>query len=118
MGLYLNTLGRNRLAIGVCGRCGIKFALDDLEPDVNYPGLLVCRLDSDDYDPYRLPPRETEDITLDMPRPDTPLILTLAQSNGDDFSQQNFWSAGFLIVRAGSTFYTAGAPAGPPPPLP
>lgn len=118
MSEYLSTWGNNRLAIGICGRCSLKFALDDLEPDVNYPGLLVCREDSDWYDPYRLPPRETEDITLTMPRPDTPLILTLAQSNGDDFSQQNFWSAGSLTVLAGSLFYTAGAPAGPPPPLP
>ncbi len=133
MGEYLSTWGRTRLAIGICGRCSLKFALDDLSPDPNYPGLMVCGTPgavtgkgrwsggwgcSDILDPYRLPPHETEDITLDMPRPDTPLVLTLAQSAGDDFENQNFWSAGSVLVLAGSPFYTAGAPAGPPPPLP
>lgn len=71
MSEYLNTLGNSTLAIGICARCSLKFALDDLESDPNYPGLRVCREDRDDYDPYRLPPRETEDITLEFPRPDT-----------------------------------------------
>lgn len=68
----------------------MKFALDDLSPDINYPGLMVCGTPghvsgkgswsgtgscSDAIDPYRLPPRETEDITLTMPRPDTRLPL-------------------------------------------
>lgn len=111
----------------------MKFALDDLSPDINYPGLMVCGTPgsvngknnwsggsgcSDAIDPYRLPPREVEDITLTMPRPDTPLILTLAQSEGDDFENQDFWSAGSRLVTAGSLFFTAGASAGPPPPLP
>jgi hypothetical protein len=73
---YINTTGNNRLAIAICGRCSLKFAIDELEPDINYPGLLVCKEDSDWYDPYRLPPRETEDITLTMPRPDTRLPTT------------------------------------------
>jgi hypothetical protein len=102
---YLNTLGRNRLSVGICGRCSLKFALDDLEPDVNYPGLLVCKDDSDWYDPYRLPPHETEDITLDMPRPDTAIVAPLSL---------DFWTAGSLVVHAGSLFYTAGAPATDP----
>lgn len=130
MSMYINTVGRNRLAIGICGRCSLKFALDDLSPDINYPGLMVCGTPgtvngkgswsggngcSDALDPYRLPPHEVEDITLDMPRPDTPLILTLAQSQGDDFSNLDFWTAGSFAATAGSAFYTAGAPAvGPP----
>lgn len=88
--MYLNTVGRNRLAIGICGRCSLKFALDDLSPDINYPGLMVCGTPgtvngkgiwsggngcSDAIDPYRLPPHEVEDITLDMPRPDTLLPI-------------------------------------------
>jgi hypothetical protein len=48
-------------------------SLDDLYPDANYPGLRVCRDDLDDYDPYRLPARQPEVITLQYPRPDTPL---------------------------------------------
>jgi hypothetical protein len=30
----------------------------------------------DQYDPYRLPARQTERITLRWPRPDTPLTVT------------------------------------------
>jgi hypothetical protein len=90
MSEYISTNGRTRIAIGICGRCSLKFALDDLSPDINYPGLLVCGNPgtvngkglwsggsgcSDAIDPYRLPPHETEDITLDMPRPDTKFPL-------------------------------------------
>lgn len=90
MSEYLSTLGNNRLAIAICGRCSMKFAIDDLQPDPNYPGLMVCGTIGsmtgsgswiggsgciDMYDPYRLPPRETEDITLEYPRPDTKLPI-------------------------------------------
>jgi len=73
MSVFLDTTGRSTLAIGICGRCSRKFPYDDLMPDPNYPGLRVCRDDLDEYDPYRLPARQTEDITLRFPRPDTPL---------------------------------------------
>lgn len=75
MSLYINTEGNSNVAIGICGRCSQKFALVDLMPDPNSPGLMVCSEDIDDFDPYRLPPRETEDVTLQYPRPDTPLPL-------------------------------------------
>jgi hypothetical protein len=71
--VYLDTRGKSTLAIGICGRCSRKFSLDDLAPDPNYPGLLVCRDDRDDFDPYRLPARQTENIALRFARPDTPL---------------------------------------------
>lgn len=73
MSAFLDTRGRSTLAIGICGRCSRKFPLDDLHPDPNYPGLRVCRADRDDYDPYRLPARQPETISLRFPRPDTPL---------------------------------------------
>ncbi len=73
MGVYLNTLGRSTLAIGICGRCSRKFSLDDLYSDPNYPGLKVCLEDRDEYDPYRLPARQPEKIALLFARPDTPL---------------------------------------------
>src|SRR5271163_1316221 len=76
MGLYLDTIGNSNVAIGICGRCSQKFALVDLSPDPNSPGLLVCQDDIDEYDPWRLPPREVECITLTMPRPDVPLQTT------------------------------------------
>jgi hypothetical protein len=71
--VFLDTTGRSTLAIAICGRCSRKFPYDDLYPDPNYPGLRVCRDDLDEYDPYRLPARQPETITLRFPRPDTPL---------------------------------------------
>jgi hypothetical protein len=73
MGVYLDTLGRSTLAIGICGRCSRKFSLDDLYSDPNYPGLKVCLEDRDEYDPYRLPARQPEKIALLFARPDTPI---------------------------------------------
>lgn len=73
MPVFLDTRGRSTVAIAICGRCSRKFPYDELMPDPNYPGLRVCKDDLDDYDPYRLPARQTEDISLRFPRPDTPL---------------------------------------------
>lgn len=70
---YLNTRGNATLAIGICDRCSRKFPLGELTSDPNFPGLRVCRADRDQFDPYRLPPRKPEDITLRFPRPDVPL---------------------------------------------
>ncbi len=70
---FLNTRGNATLAIGVCGRCSIKMPLDQLLPDPNYPGLLVCEKDRDEYDPYRLPARQPDNILLPFTRPDTPI---------------------------------------------
>jgi hypothetical protein len=57
----------------VCDRCKTKFPIEQLEKDPNFPGLRVCKDCVDVYDPWRLPPRATEDITLRGPRPDTPI---------------------------------------------
>ena len=73
MPVYLSTRGRSTVAIAICGRCSRKFPYDELQPDPNYPGLRVCKDDLDEYDPYRLPARQTENISLRFPRPDTPL---------------------------------------------
>ena len=94
---YLNTRGNTTLAIGICGRCSIKMPLDKLQPDPNSPGLLVCDKDRDQYDPYRLPARQTENITLPFMRTDTPIPTNpsgviaqnenqfLITEDGDDF---------------------------------
>lgn len=73
MSVFLDTRGRDSLAIGICGRCSRKFPIGDLMPDPNYPGLRVCRKDLDEFDPYRLPARQPENITVRFPRPDVPL---------------------------------------------
>lgn len=70
---YLDPTGRSSYGIALCGRCGEKFYLDELMPDPNTPGLMVCRADRDDYDPYRLPARQSENISLLFTRPDLPL---------------------------------------------
>jgi len=75
---YLNTRGHTTLAIGICGRCSIKMPLDKLLPDPNYPGLLVCEKDQDQYDPYRLPARQPDNILLPFLRPDAPLATNPA----------------------------------------
>lgn len=71
MARYLDTRGRSTLGIGVCARCSRKFSLEDLHSDPNFPGLMVCRDDLDDFDPYRLPARQPDNITLRFVRPDT-----------------------------------------------
>lgn len=70
---FIDTLGRNKIAIAICDRCKRKFPYDELSSDPNFPGLRVCQEDKDNLDPYRLPARETEDITLEFPRPDAPI---------------------------------------------
>ena len=72
-GIFLNPKGRATYGIALCGRCSRKFFLDELYPDPNTPGLMVCIADLDVLDPYRLPARQTENITLPFIRPDIPL---------------------------------------------
>lgn len=71
MGIWLDPSGKSTYGIGICGRCSRKMSLDDLQPDPNIPGLMVCEKDRDEFDPYRLPARQTEDIRLPFVRPDT-----------------------------------------------
>lgn len=72
--LYLNTQGNANVAIAICARCSFKFPYGELSADRNAPGLRVCKDCNDDFDPWRLPPRQPENITLQFPRPDEPLI--------------------------------------------
>jgi hypothetical protein len=73
MSVYLDTRGKSNLGIGICDRCSRKFSLTELMSDPNSPGLRVCREDVDQLDPYRLPPRQPDTITLPFVRPDTPI---------------------------------------------
>lgn len=79
MSVFLDTTGNSTLAVGICARCSLKFSLDDLSPDPTYPGLLCCREDLDQYDPYLLGARAPENITLTHPRPDLPLTTTTVE---------------------------------------
>lgn len=84
MPVFLDTRGKSSLGIAICGRCSRKFPIGELYADPNVPGLRVCRDDLDHLDPYRLPPRGTEDITLQHPRPDTPIATNPAGVISED----------------------------------
>jgi hypothetical protein len=73
MSRYLDTSGSTVIAIAVCDRCRTKVSISDLVADRNIPGLRVCEQCNDEKDPYRLPARRSEKITLRYPRPDEPL---------------------------------------------
>lgn len=84
MGLWLDTRGKSTLGIGICARCSRKFSLDDLQPDGNIPGLMVCAADWDELDPYRLPMRQPENIALPFLRPDEDIGTAPAGAISED----------------------------------
>jgi hypothetical protein len=88
MSLFLDPSGQPTYGIAICGRCSRKMLLSELSPDPNYPGLMVCKDDRDDYDPYRLSPRRPDQIVLPFNRPDTSINTHPAgviQEAGDEF---------------------------------
>jgi hypothetical protein len=72
-GQFIDPTGQATYGIGICGRCSRKLPLAALNPDPNYPNLMVCREDTDDYDPYRLAAKPEDQIVLPFVRPDTPI---------------------------------------------
>lgn len=86
MPLFLDTLDRPVLAIGICDRCGFKFPIGELMPDPNFPGLRVDRRCVDELDPYRLPPRQTENVSLQFARPDVPIDVNVLALYSPDAS--------------------------------
>lgn len=64
------------LSIAICDRCGLQYKYKELRSDGNSPGMWVCQPCWDPIDPYRLPPRQPEPISLDHPRPDVLLGIT------------------------------------------
>ena len=78
MSLYLDPTGQTTFGIGICARCSKKLFLAELHPDPNFPGLMVCEADKDDYD----------QIVLPFNRPDTNIDTHpagLIQEAGDEF---------------------------------
>jgi hypothetical protein len=74
MPVYLDTRGNTKISIALCARCGVKYPWTELDPDPNSPGLMCCKDGCrDEFDPWRLPSRPTEDITLEWARPDLTL---------------------------------------------
>ena len=71
MAVWLDTLGNTVLSVAICDRCKRKVAYSDIRPDGNIPAIRVCGDGcSDQFDPYRLPARQSEKISLRFPRPD------------------------------------------------
>jgi hypothetical protein len=76
MGIFLDTLGNATLSIAICDRCKMKRAHSVMRSDPNFPGLRVCDQGcADEKDPYRLPARQTERITIRFPRPDLDIAV-------------------------------------------
>lgn len=76
----LDTRGNTVLSIAICDRCKMKRAYSEMSADPNFPGLRVCGQGcKDEFDPYRLPARQTEKIALRFPRPD----VSVATTSGD-----------------------------------
>ena len=76
----------------------MKRAHDEMRPDPNFPGLQVCGQGcADEKDPYRLPARKTERITLQYPRPDVSVAT-------DDNSLVTGGNDQFIIYTEGNTY--------------
>lgn len=90
MSKFLAPRTQGSMAIGVCDRCNEKVYLDTMRPDGNSPGLRVCSSPScwDNKDPWRLPPRKTEKISLQYPRPDTDIAIDPANVTNLDNEAQ------------------------------
>ena len=68
---FLDTLGNSTLSVFICDRCKMKRPYSDMRADGNIPAIKVCSEScSDQFDPYRLPARQPEKISLRFPRPD------------------------------------------------
>lgn len=110
MPIWLDTRGKSRLAIGICGRCSVKFPMAELMPDPNYPGLYVCKDDLDVFDPWRLPARQSEPLLYGPVRPDVSLPIgptALVINDAPDYG--NVTQLNVSAPWAPNTAYVAGA---------
>ena len=79
------------VAVAICDRCKMKRFLSQLSADPNSPGLRVCDQGCvDQYDPWRLPARVPERVTLHFPRPD--LSLTDEEAQIDVIATEDLWA--------------------------
>ena len=77
-------MSNSRLASGenqgaICDRCKMSYKRKDLRKDPNVPGIMVCRDCTDEYNPYRLPPRGVDPIAMRWVRPYPQLIAPVNQ---------------------------------------
>jgi hypothetical protein len=77
-------------------------------PDPNFPGMRVCKEDLDNFDPWRLPARQTENISLRFPRPDVSVSMppNLLNTQGDPNTNTQYDN----LYIDGAPYGQAGAP--------
>jgi len=96
---FLNTEGNAVIAVFICDRCKVKRPIIEAQPDPNFPGLKVCQQGcADQKDPYRLPARKTERITLQFPRPDVSVAV-----NPSDITTQPYGGETLSTEQSGQT---------------
>lgn len=78
MPLFLDPSGG---PVAICDRHHGKVYLSTLIADRQSPGLRVCPDCADDMDPWRLPARRSETITLQYPRPDAIMVTGAVSSS-------------------------------------
>lgn len=90
MGRFLDTRGEQVLSPYICDRCRMIKAFSEMQEDEDRQGLWVCKGCSDQLDPWKLPPRESEDVTIPHPRPDTELadFTALTDERGNILTDQ------------------------------
>lgn len=77
----------------------MKRPIIEAMPDPNFPGLKVCSQGcADQKDPYRLPARQTEKITLQFPRPDVSVAV-----NPNDIVTSPYGGAVLSTEQSGQT---------------
>lgn len=97
MSAFIDPSGQGTYGLALCARCSRKFVLNELQPDPNFPGLMVCSADRDDYDPYRLSPRAEDPIVLPFVRPDANI-----STNPSGFISQD--GTQFIVSEDGERF--------------
>lgn len=80
MSRFLDTRGQQVLSPYICDRCKLVGKFSDMTRDGDIDGLWVHKDCSDERDPWKLPPRQSEDISVPNPRPDS-----FVGSAGDPF---------------------------------
>lgn len=125
MSVYLDTRGNSVLSVAICDRCNRKFAYVDLMPDPNFPGMRVCKDDLDQFDPWRLPALQTENIALRFPRPDVsiatgPNLLDTQGAPNDPVQYNNLFIQGVPpaagaqgVIDLNSSYQSAPSPVVP-----
>ena len=108
MAIFIDPSGEPTFGIGVCARCWRKFPLAQLHSDPNSPGLKVCIDDLDDYDPYRLPARKTEDVTLPFYRPDERLNIQEQTPNVALYGLFQAQNGNLLVTQGGDKLVLQG----------